>query len=176
MGIFKRFLDFYLEGSIHVALAAYALIRITLINFGLEYNEEVCYFAFYGTILGYNFIKYHELVSKKQQNISSYHYGIVLISIVSLIMTGYYYYQLQLQTQIVTFFLLLLTIFYTLPFSPQKANARNWSGLKIYLVCLCWVGVTVLLPIFNSEIEFDFRIIIYLIQTVYFGFCFDAHF
>jgi hypothetical protein len=30
-------------------------------------------------------------------------------------------------------------------------NARNWAGVKIYIVALCWVGVTLVLPIINAS-------------------------
>ena len=42
---------------------------------------------------------------------------------------------------------------------PNKS--RNWAGVKIYIVALCWVGVTLVLPILNAEIPitFDFYLI-----------------
>jgi hypothetical protein len=50
---------------------------------------------------------------------------------------------------------------YTLSFFPNKKNARNWAGVKIYIVALCWVGVTVVLPVLNASIPIalDFYLI-----------------
>jgi len=58
MNLFKLVFNFYINSSIHVALAVYALVRITESYFKLPYNENLDYFIFYGTITGYNFIKY----------------------------------------------------------------------------------------------------------------------
>ena len=62
MQMLKKLLNFYIESSIHVALSVYALIRITFFKLNLPYDEPVAYFSFFGTIVGYNFIKYDELV------------------------------------------------------------------------------------------------------------------
>jgi len=58
MGFVKLLLNFYVNSSIHVALAVYSLVRITESYFQLSYNENLDYFIFYATITGYNFIKY----------------------------------------------------------------------------------------------------------------------
>jgi hypothetical protein len=78
--------------------------------------------------------------------------AITAFSFVSLLMVIYYYFKLQNTTKIIAIFFLILTILYTLPFFSNAKNARNWAGLKIYIVAICWVGVTVVLPILNSEI------------------------
>ena len=56
--LFKKIIDFYIDSSIHVALAAYAFIRITILLLNISYEESVAYFGFYGTITAYNCIKY----------------------------------------------------------------------------------------------------------------------
>ena len=61
MKILKNSLDFYINASIHVGLAVYAFVRITEIYFKLPYNKNVDYFIFYGTITGYNFVKYADV-------------------------------------------------------------------------------------------------------------------
>jgi hypothetical protein len=53
---------------------------------------------------------------------------------------------------------------YTLPFFPTKRNARNWAGLKIYIVAICWVGVTLLLPIINSNLPFTIEVLSLALQ------------
>lgn len=164
MQFMKRFFDFYIDGSIHVALSVYALVRMTLLSFELEYDETLAYFAFYGAIAGYNFIKYGGLLRQNKLIIRKYYLGILMISLIFLFLAGWCFFQLKAQTQIVTLLLGLLTLFYTIPFLPNKSNARNWSGLKIYLVCICWAGVTVLLPVLNSSIRIDWIVVLYFIQ------------
>ena len=58
MKFLKKILNFYINSSIHVAIAVYAFIRITEMYFKLPNNKNLDYFIFYGTITGYNFVKY----------------------------------------------------------------------------------------------------------------------
>jgi hypothetical protein len=78
--------------------------------------------------------------------------AITLLSLGSFIATAYYFLQLAQKTKIIALIFLLLTLLYTLPFFPNRRNARNWAGVKIYIVALCWVGVTLLLPIINANL------------------------
>ncbi len=78
--------------------------------------------------------------------------AIAFLSFLSFVVSVYYYFQLQKNTQIIGFLFLVITMLYTLPFFPNKKNARNWAGIKIYIVALCWVGVTLFLPIINNHL------------------------
>jgi hypothetical protein len=71
----------------------------------------------------------------------------------SVILVGYYFFKLERVTQITAVIFLSITLLYTLPFFPNKKNARNWAGIKIYIVALCWVGVTLGLPILDAGIS-----------------------
>jgi hypothetical protein len=164
MRIFKNILDFYIESSLHVAFAVYALIRVTFFKLNIPYDEPVAYFGFYGTIVGYNFIKYDELARVKKIVLTPLFKIIIGISAVSFIATCYFFFQLQLITKLIGVFVLLITILYTLPLFPKKDNMRNWSGIKIYLVAIAWVGVTVILPVINANFDFSTVVILKCIQ------------
>jgi hypothetical protein len=86
-----------------------------------------------------------------------------MISFVALVFTVYFFFGLATITKLIALFFLLLTILYTLPFFPNRTNARNWAGLKIYIVAFCWVGVTVFLPIINTDAKLNS--IFYLYST-----------
>ena len=58
MTLLKQLFNFYINSSIHVALAVYSLTYITLVEYGIKYDEDVLYFVFYSTITGYNFVKF----------------------------------------------------------------------------------------------------------------------
>jgi hypothetical protein len=88
------------------------------------------------------------------------------LSFLSSIIGIYYFLELQKFTKIIASVVLILTILYTLPFFPNKKNARNWAGIKIYIVTICWVGVTLFLPIINSDYKIDFQIGILIIQRL----------
>jgi hypothetical protein len=59
-------------------------------------------------------------------------------------------------------------------FFPNRRNARNWAGVKIYIVALCWVGVTLVLPVVNAHISLGLDF--YLKCAQRFIFCVDSNF
>jgi hypothetical protein len=152
MKLLKQIFDFYLNGSIHVALSCFALVQITFHVFHIEYNEAAALFVFFGTIVGYNFVKYDALVRLNQNGVGPQLKAIALLSFSSVILTIYYFLHLNRVTQIISAVLFAITVLYTLPFFPNRNNARNWAGVKIYIVALCWVGATLALPIMNAQI------------------------
>jgi hypothetical protein len=164
MRILKYIFDFYIQSSLHVALAVYALIRMTFFKLNISYDESVAYFGFFGTIVGYNFIKYDELARVKKIKLTKTFKAIIFLSVISAMTTFYYFLELKTKTKLIGIGSLLLTILYTLPFFPNRTNMRNWTGLKIYLVVIAWVGVTVLLPVINAEVNFSIIIVIKCIQ------------
>jgi hypothetical protein len=151
MNFLRQLLDFYINSSIHVALSCFALINITYLTVNIPSDNVVACFAFFGTIVGYNFVKFDALARANKNKMRSQLKGITAFSFFSLLMTVYFYIKLLNTTKIVASVFLILTILYTLPFFPNTKNARNWAGFKIYIVAICWVGVTVILPILNSE-------------------------
>lgn len=166
MQIFKATLDFYIKSSIHVAFSVFALVKIT--GYFCQINEinYVALFAFFGTIVGYNFVKYDALARSKKMEMGFALKLIAIFSIFALLSTGYFFFKLQRITQILAFVFLTLTLLYTLPFFPNRRNARNWIGIKIYIVTFCWVGVTVFLPVINAEIELSFFILLIALQRM----------
>ena len=154
MKFLKQIVAFYINSSIHVALSCFALVNITRLMLNIPNDNSVVCFAFFGTIVGYNFVKFDALVRANKNKMRSQLKAIAAFSFASLLLVIYYYFKLQNSTKIIAAFFLILTILYTLPFFPNTKNARNWAGLKIYIVSFCWVGVTVVLPILNSEIAF----------------------
>lgn len=153
MQLLKRLFDFYLHGSIHVAVAVYALVRMTFHFFHVAYDAPMALFAFFGTIVGYNFVKYDELVRAKKLKMTTERKAIVGLSILSFFGTAYCFFQLERQTQLVAVIFLGLTMLYTLPVFPKLGNARNWAGVKIYIVAFCWAGITLFLPILNAHLS-----------------------
>lgn len=139
--------------------------------FTISDNEAVLYFAFFGTISGYNFVKYDALFRLKRISIKAELKAIVILSFFSLLASGYFFLLLSGITKIIGLVFLGLTILYTLPFFPNKKNARNWVGIKIYIVALCWVGVTVVLPIVNSELPITFDFYLKCVQRFLLVFC-----
>ncbi|TBX67660.1 hypothetical protein EZL74_09255 [Flavobacterium silvisoli] len=154
MRYLQKLLDFYLNSSLHVSLSVYALVRMTGFLFHIEAIHDSALFAFFGTIVGYNFVKYDALARTQKLQMRVELKAIAVLSFLALAATGYYFLQLGRATQIAAFAFLILTLLYTLPFFPNRSNARNWAGVKIYMVALCWVGVTLFLPVVEAGIPF----------------------
>jgi hypothetical protein len=170
MQLLKKIFDFYIQSSLHVAFAVYALICITCIKLNISYDESVAYFGFYGTIVGYNFIKYDELARIKKIKLTKAFKAIIALSIIASLAAIYYFLELKATTKLIGFGALLLTILYTLPFFPNRQNMRNWRGVKIYLVALTWVGVTVVLPVINAKLDFSLVLFLACMQRFIFVF------
>ncbi|REG98153.1 UbiA prenyltransferase family protein [Flavobacterium aquicola] len=164
MTLLKNILRFYLNSSIHVALSCYALVRITFHVFHIQYDEPMALFVFFGTIVGYNFVKYDALVRVKKNIVRNQLKIIAVLSFISVLLVGYYFFHLKRITQLVSVGILAITALYTLPFFPNRRNARNWAGVKIYIVALCWVGATLVLPLINAEVPFSSDFFIKCIQ------------
>ena len=155
MKFLKQLLDFYINSSIHVALSCFAMVKTSYIMVNIPSDNSVACFAFFGTLVGYNFVKFDALTRTNKNKMRSRLKAIAIFSFWSLFTVIYFFFKLQYMTKIVASLFLILTILYTLPFFPNTKNARNWAGLKIYIVAICWVGVTVVLPILNSGISFQ---------------------
>ena len=143
MNLIKLILNFYVNSSIHVAVAVYSLVRITESYFQLPYNENLDYFIFYATITGYNFIKYAGVAKFYHRSLTR---SMRLIQVFSLFcFCLLVYYGLKLPTSTLFYFIPfgLLTVVYVVPFlGGFQKNLRRVSYLKIFLVAFVWSGVT----------------------------------
>lgn len=161
MGIFKKLLNFYINSSIHVALAVYALTYITLLEFDLPYDEAVLYFVFYATITGYNFVKYFGLAKFHHRSLANWLKAIQIFSFFCFLLMGYYALQLPLELLVYLGVFGLITFFYAIPFLPKRIfvdkhhNLRSIGGLKVYVIALVWSGVTVFLPLLSNDYSID---------------------
>jgi len=165
----KRLFDFYIDSSIHVALSVYALVRITLFSFDLHFDIVVSCFAFFGTIVAYNFMKYGSTAKHYIVLESSYKKAIQIFSFCCFAVLLYFTISLNKDTLLIAFLLLLLCVFYIIPFFPGNKNFRNLQGFKIFIVALCWTGTTVFLPLINgASTIFDMNVIFVLLQRFLF--------
>lgn len=177
MGFFKQLFNFYINSSIHVALSVYALSRITLLYYGLPYDEPVLYFNFYATITGYNFVKYFGIAKFYHKSLTQWLRFIQLFSLLCFLFMFYYVAQLTHETLYYISIFAILTFLYAIPFLPKETfldkhkNLRSIKGLKIYLVALIWTGVTVLLPLINNKVLlFNADVFIFCVQRFLFVF------
>jgi hypothetical protein len=148
MKVIKQLFYLYIHGSIHVAVAVLCLVLMTNHMFNLPLSAPVAGFAFFGTVSGYNFIKYGERF-RRHLAISTYHKVVAAISILSLLLGGCCFFLLSLKAQLAALILGVFAVLYAVPVSP-RGNLRSLAGIKIYIVALCWAGVTTLMPLLNA--------------------------
>lgn len=161
MRIIRVLFDFYINSSIHAAFAMVSLICITNQIVSIPMDFRLTSLAFFGTLVGYNFVKYESWL-RSNKPLKQTLKAIVLLSLVSFLGALFCFFYLPFLVQISVVFFGMLLLLYTVPFFPTKRNIRNWSGVKIYLVAFCWTGVSFLLPILNVGVTFSSTV---LIQT-----------
>ena len=85
MEVLKRIVNFYLDSSIHVAFAVFALTWVTLLQFDLDYDKNVLYFVFFATITGYNFVKYFGVAKFHHRSLAFWLKAIQVFSFIAFI-------------------------------------------------------------------------------------------
>lgn len=166
MKILKRFFKAYINSSLHVATAVCAFVGITALEFSIPVSMDLLGFVFFGTITGYNFVKYAPVIRTRFKEIYAY---LKVIQICSLILLIYFSSQLSFYTLVVAGGFALLTFFYAIPFLKNK-NFRSINGIKTTIVAIVWAGVTVILPLVNEEMVLDKQIWLSFLQRIIFVF------
>ncbi|WP_054851821.1 hypothetical protein [Olleya sp. ITB9] len=166
----KQLLDFYLNSSIHVAFAVYALSVVTLKRFGVSYDVNVLFFNFFATITGYNFVKYFGIAKWHHRSLAKWLKVIQVFSLLCFLLMCFFTLKLQEETLIIIAIFAVITFLYAIPFLPKtwyldtQQNLRDISGLKVYVIALVWSGVTVVLPLVNNKVAFSETVIITVAQ------------
>ncbi|WP_298780772.1 hypothetical protein [uncultured Polaribacter sp.] len=169
MKVLKKIFDFYLNASIHVAFSVYAMLRITEIYFNLPYDKNLDYFIFYGTITGYNFVKYAGVAKLHHISLTDNLKIIQIFSFFCFLAMCYYASLIDFKVLLFTIPFSLLTVLYAVPFLRGFAkNLREVSYFKIVIVAIVWAGFTALIPLLNVNIEIDFFTILFVIQRFLF--------
>jgi hypothetical protein len=174
MKILKQIFDFYINSSIHVALAVCALSCLTFLEFDVLYDQTLLLFIFFATITGYNFVKYFGLAKFHHRRLAKWLKVIQVFSFICFILLAYFAFKLPFKTLIYIGLFGVLTFLYAIPFLPKhlfiddKQNLRSISGLKIYIIALVWTGVTVFLPAVNNGISITTDVLILSLQRFIF--------
>lgn len=168
MNVFNKIIDFYINASIHVAFAAYAFLRITEIYLDLPYQKSLDYFVFFGTITGYNFVKYAGVAKLHHRSLTRDLKIIQIFSFFCFLAMCFYAFLLPTKTLFLVLPFTLLTILYAVPFfSGFEKNLRNIGYLKIIIVALVWAGFTVIIPVFEATNTISYEAILLFIQRFF---------
>lgn len=166
MAVLKKLFNFYLNSSIHVAIAATSLTAITMLKLDLTWGNYLLFFVFFSAITGYNFVKFFCAVKFHKTQLKGNLKVIQAVSFFSFGLMFYFATHLQLKTLICIACLGVLTVLYAVPFLPKYKNSslRNIRGIKVYIIALVWTGVSVVLPVVNTGYEVNENLFLLLIQ------------
>ena len=153
MKLLKDIFNFYINSSVHVSFAVLAISVITSLEFSVKPPLFIYAFIFFGSIVGYNFVKYSNVLANNFRGGTRPQQHIWIFTIVCLAIGLILSFQLSKATWLVTTILGVITFLYTIPILTKK-NFRNFVGAKIFLVAFVWAGVTVLIPLTEAFQEF----------------------
>ncbi|MBA4746733.1 hypothetical protein GO009_10635 [Muricauda sp. TY007] len=162
----KTIFDFYLDASIHVAIAVISMAGVTFHLLGSSSDINLLGFIFFSVIVCYNFIKYGVEAYKYLIVSNAYHKIIQIFSFVSFAFAIYFLLQLDEEIWVATVVLGVLSALYAVPLLPRAKNLRNLAGLKIYIVAFVWAGFTVLLPVLDAKMTLDWDFAVTFIQRM----------
>ena len=137
MRILRSIFDFYIQSSLHVGLAVLALAHCTLLQLHLPQPPHFFATVFWGTVLGYNVLKYAELVYLGKAK-SAWYMAIVLCTALAALCFAIELYQLTHLQQ----FLLLSAGLWVLSYP----FLRRYGWLKLFFVSAAVTYITVFIP------------------------------
>src|SRR5690554_3392986 len=154
-------INFYIRSSLHVSLAVLSLTMMTYLLFDVKVDYDVLAFAFFSSIVGYNYTKYGKLLLKK--GVSFELKVIQGLTFVAIFCTSWVFLSLQSAGQLLILITGILTVCYAVSFFGHR-SLRNSSGIKIYVVALCWVLTTLLLPLLQADFPINSDVLVKSIQ------------
>lgn len=163
----KRIFDFYLNASIHVALAVLSLVLVSGLIFNITVPKSLFLLIFFGVISCYNFVKYGVEAKKYILLTNVYHKNIQFFSLGCLVVALCQIFFLPKNVFIGLAVLAVLTGLYAIPVLPKYRNFRSLSGLKILIVAIVWAGTTVILPWFINTAHITWDVWVEAIQRLF---------
>ena len=137
MHILKWLIDFYIQSSLHVGLAVMSLVYLTTFSSGMTKHIVYPSCVFFGTVLGYNFLKYYKVITINNF-FSKKYYGILVINILASM--GFLYFFLCLKHSIQWHILISGIFVLVYPF------LRKYGWIKLFLVSFVVTYITVFIP------------------------------
>ena len=149
----KTFFEFYINSSIHVALAVVSLCVVTFLGYDIPIDLNLMGFVFFGAVTGYNFVKYAPIAKLHHRSLAKRLKLIQVFSFCCFVLLLWFTFQVDLEIVVWAAFFGLFTLFYAMPVFSKRRNLRSISGVKVFIISLVWAGVTVILPVLSGEVE-----------------------
>lgn len=151
MSVLKKIFDFYINSSIHVGIEVSCFVLVTYLQFEITFDPNFLAFVFFGTITGYNFIKYAGTAKLHHISLEEHLKVIQLFSFFCFLALVYFSLALRFETLAWTGFFGLFTVLYALPVFPHKRNLRSFKGVKIFVIAFVVAGLTAISPLIENQ-------------------------
>ncbi len=159
--------NFYIFSNIHVAIVAFSLTKLTLLEVGISQNT-IPFFVFFSTLVSYNFIRFMRMDTIKSWYsgwVEENKYFLYILNGIAIVFLIYFGLKLRFKAVLILFPFAVLTFFYVFPVS--KFSLREKSGLKLFLIAISWAGITVLFPLKQNYMIIRVEDIITFIQRFF---------
>lgn len=172
MPALKRLLDFYIFSNIHVALAVFCLVKITLLSYEIRSNV-IPFFCLFSTIASYNLIRMFRVDEVQPwffEFIKNNKSILVLFTITSALISFLLIFRFRYATLFWCIPFGIVTLFYVNPLGikKQKLSLRYIAYVKLFLIAISWAGVTVFIPLVQHKINIGYNEIIMFVQRFLF--------
>ena len=155
MVFLKKIFDFYIRSSTHVGIEVCCFLAITYLRFDVDADFNFLAFIFFGTVTGYNFIKYALSAGFQHRSLSANLRLVQLFSLVCFLTLIYFTLKLSVETLLWIGFFGLFTVFYTVPIFPNKKNLRSLHGVKVFVIAFVVTGLTLIVPLIHHGISLE---------------------
>lgn len=166
----QKIFNFYIFSNIHVAVGAYCFTAITLKDFGFEDNKAAIV-VFFATILSYNFIRLL-LVPEEKNWVATWFVkhkkSVSILSLTCAIVCMVFSFNLRFEAILVLMPFAIITFFYGMTLPVKTVSLRKIPGVKIFLIALCFAGITVLFPLTENYTVYTNEVWWYFIQRLIF--------
>ena len=159
--------DFYIKSSIHLSICLLAFCTVSYITLDIDISFLILLSSFAATLVIYNYIKFFSdnLFLEHKQTLSKK--LIKTITIIFLIILILVIPFLNFITVAIGFVIFTFTIAYVIPIFGLKKNFRNFGGIKVLIVSICWSATSVLVPVAESQLFLDQKSIIVFFQRIF---------
>jgi len=139
--------------------------------------SPINFFVFGGTLFIYGLHRSGG-ISRLQTFLQEKRYGVIfryrkhikIYAILGLLLAGYNFFLLQRSTQFLLGIPCLLALGYVLPFLRKKKRLRDINDIKIFLIAICWAGLTVVIPAWEMGFSWSPLLLILAIERALFIF------
>ncbi|WP_284651687.1 hypothetical protein [Flavobacterium terrisoli] len=152
MRYLKQLLDFYINSSIHIGLALFSLTYVTTLSNDLCKHITYPCCVFFGTIIGYNFLKYFEVFQKGNFSLKKY-FWILVVTLLAVF--GYLFFVIRMVDSIKIQLLIAAGMVLVYPFLRKFGVIKMfWVSFVIaYLTAFVFINA---LPGFEGNIGLEF--------------------